>query len=198
MRRGKAHVRGGALPPQTAQVWLRRGNREEDEEEEGEEEEEEKVAGGLTGWLLESLGRADDHMQEAVQAGSFLVWKTGKDATSQVLAVGEATHVEKSFAVATARAVYKTIYVSYDSQDLLRWCGTSLKKPQVTLEVPSLVLQCCGLKSFPTYNPTYFKLFCGSTVTPVKRNFTGLFFRKATQLLVCSLLHKKSLNLVGF
>lgn len=34
------------------------------------------VSGQLTGWLLETFGRVDDHMQKAVQARSLLIWKT--------------------------------------------------------------------------------------------------------------------------
>lgn len=34
------------------------------------------ASGQLTGWLLESFGRVDDHMQKAVQARSLLIWKT--------------------------------------------------------------------------------------------------------------------------
>lgn len=34
------------------------------------------VSWRLTGWVLESFGRVDDHMQKAVQARSLLIWKT--------------------------------------------------------------------------------------------------------------------------
>lgn len=45
----------------------------------GKKKKEEKaVSGRLTGWLLESFGRVDDHMQKAVQARSLLIWKTSK------------------------------------------------------------------------------------------------------------------------
>lgn len=101
-------------------------------------------AGRLTGWLLESLGRVDDHMQEAVQPRSLLVWKTRTGTISQVL--GEAAHMEKSFKKGS-QAAHKTIYVYYDSQELLLSFGASLKRPKLHLRC--LDLQCCGQKSFP-------------------------------------------------
>lgn len=60
-----------------------------EEEEEGERErKEERVSGWLTGWLLESFGRVDDHMQKAVQARSLLIWKARTAQLSQVPTVG--------------------------------------------------------------------------------------------------------------
>ena len=35
-----------------------------------------QVSGQLTGWLLQSFGRVDDHVQKAVQAWILLIWKT--------------------------------------------------------------------------------------------------------------------------
>lgn len=39
------------------------------------------VSGRLTGWLLESFGRVDDHMEKAVEARSLLIWKTSKQSS---------------------------------------------------------------------------------------------------------------------
>lgn len=41
------------------------------------------VSGRLTGRLLESFGRVDDHMQKAVQARSLLIWKTSTTERSE-------------------------------------------------------------------------------------------------------------------
>lgn len=90
--------------------------------------------GGERRWLKDLLADSLNPLAELTitcrkpyRPGVSSSGKQGQTQSVRFLTVGEATHVEKSFRGGAARAVYKTIYVYYDSQDLPLWCGTSLK-----------------------------------------------------------------------
>lgn len=154
--------------------------------------------GGERRWLEDLLADSVNPLAEwtitcrkPYRPGVSSSGKQGQTQSVRFLTVGEATHVEKSFRGGAAGAVYKTIYVYYDSQDLPLWCVTSLS---VTLEVPSLVLQRCGPKSFPHTTPPILSSSMGQLWLQWRETSQDKLSTKPhrhPQLLVCSLLHKK-------